>query len=117
GDAVLLRTGWAKFMYTDPVQYLKEAPGLGVEGASWLRKKEVCAVACDNWGMEVDPHEDKDEYLPVHKELIRQGGIYILEQLDMEELARDMVYEFLFIVAPLGIQGGSGSPVNPLAIA
>lgn len=116
GDAVLLRTGWITLLRDDPGQYVKDNPGPGVEAALWLRGKGVCAVAADNNVLEVEPSEDKEAYLPAHRELIRQGGVYILEHVDMEALARDKVYEFLFIVAPLGISGGSGSPVNPLAI-
>jgi hypothetical protein len=41
----------------------------------------------------------------------------LLENLNLEELAKDKVYEFLFIVAPLPLTSGVGSPVNPLAIA
>ena len=44
-------------------------------------------------------------------------GIYLLENLNLEELARDKVYHFLFVVAPLTLTTGVGSPVNPLAIA
>ncbi len=40
-----------------------------------------------------------------------------MEVLNLEEIAADKVYEFLFIAAPLMIPKGLGSPINPLAIA
>jgi len=40
-----------------------------------------------------------------------------MEMVNLEELARERVYEFLFVTAPLKIVGGTGSPIRPLAIA
>lgn len=48
--------------------------------------------------------------------LLRDLGIHLMELLDLEALARDRAHEFLFMVAPLRITGGVGSPVTPLAI-
>jgi hypothetical protein len=39
-----------------------------------------------------------------------------MEFVDLEELARDNVYEFFFMTAPLPISRSLGSPINPLAI-
>jgi len=44
------------------------------------------------------------------------NGIYILENLALEGLARDKVYEFAFVLQPLKIKGGTGSTVAPSAI-
>jgi len=44
------------------------------------------------------------------------NGIYIIEAMNLEELAEAEIYEFLFIVSPLKIRGGTASPVRPLAI-
>ena len=48
--------------------------------------------------------------------LIARHGIHILEIVNLEELARDRVYTFLFIATPLKIRGATGSPVRPIAI-
>jgi kynurenine formamidase len=48
--------------------------------------------------------------------MLRDLGAHLIEFLNLEELARDKVNEFLFITAPLKITGGIGSPINPLAI-
>ena len=55
--------------------------------------------------------------MPVHVHLLVECGIHIVEMLNLEELAKDRVYEFTFIAAPLKIRGGTGSPIRPLALA
>ena len=60
---------------------------------------------------------DGGGFMPVHVELLVRRGIYLLEHLVLEHLARDGVHEFLLVAAPLPITGASGSPVNPVAIA
>jgi kynurenine formamidase len=54
--------------------------------------------------------------MPLHIAAIRDSGIYLLELLDLEELARRGVTRFLLVVAPLNIVGGVGSPVAPVAV-
>ena len=54
--------------------------------------------------------------LPGHVILLVRHGIYIIENLFLEELARDQCYEFTFICLPLKLQGATGSPVRPVAI-
>ncbi len=55
--------------------------------------------------------------LPGHLILLVRNGIYILENLFLEDLARDQRYEFTFICLPLKLRGATGSPVRPIAIA
>jgi kynurenine formamidase len=54
--------------------------------------------------------------LPVHRILLVEHGIHIIENVDMERLAADRVYEFLFVCLPLKLVGGTGSPVRPIAV-
>src|SRR5947199_50085 len=54
--------------------------------------------------------------LPVHVLLLVDHGIHLIEVMQLEDLARDRVYEFLFVLAPLPLVGATGSPVRPLAI-
>jgi kynurenine formamidase len=65
-------------------------------------------------GVEVTPYPEGTT-APVHQLLLRDFGVYLLELLDLERLAADGVACFLFTLAPLRIEGGAGSPVNPLA--
>lgn len=116
GDAVLMRTGWRAVFFEDRALYQSSAPGLGVPGASWLSSRDVVAVGSDTLGVEVRPYAPGTSS-PVHLHMLHQHGIYLIELLDLEELARDRVYQFLFVAVPLKLTGGTGSPINPLAIA
>jgi kynurenine formamidase len=54
--------------------------------------------------------------LPVHRLLLVEYGIHIIEVLNLSGLAAAGIYEFLFVLTPLRIVGGTGSPVRPLAV-
>ena len=54
--------------------------------------------------------------LPGHLLLLVRAGIYIIEALNLEALARDGVREFAFVCLPLKLRGGTGSPVRPIAL-
>jgi kynurenine formamidase len=114
GDVVLLRTGWARY-WNDAKAYIAEVRGPGPEapGARWLSARKVHAAGSDTIAFEKVPARD----MPVHVHLLVESGIHILEALNLEELARERVYEFLFVAVPLKIVGGTGSPVRALAIA
>lgn len=124
GDIILVRTGWIQVFHEEgqeafhhePSTGVPSNPGLSYHVAEWLHHHQTCAVGADNWSCEVRPSELPDYPLHFHEIFIRDLGGYIMETLDLEELARDKVYEFLFITAPLQVSGGCGSPINPLAI-
>ena len=62
-------------------------------------------------------HDDPElGSLPGHLLLLVRAGVYIVEALNLEELARDRVREFAFVCLPLKLRGGTGSPVRPLAL-
>lgn len=111
-DIVLLRTGWARF-FGDSRRYINNlfAPGPGREGARWLSARNIFAAGSDTVAFEKSP----DPGMPVHAHLLVESGIHIIEVLNLEELARDGVHEFLFVAAPMNIQGATGAPVRPLA--
>lgn len=117
GDIVLFRTGWQQvFKSAGSGEFFEAEPGIGIEAARWLGERGVTAIGSDNYGVEVVPTEHGDP-APVHRMLIRDYGMYLLELFVLDELAKDKVYEFLFVAAPLMITGGVGSPINPLALA
>ncbi len=92
-------------------------PGVSRAVCSWLYDHDILILGADNVAVEIYPPEPESRgSLPVHKTQLRDLGGYLVEFLNLEELARDSVYEFLFIAAPLRITGGIGSPINPLAI-
>lgn len=114
GDVVLLRTGWAQF-WDDAPRFISEVhgPGPSVAGAQWLSSRGVFAGGSDTVAFEKVP----DPAMPVHVHLLVESGIHIIECLNLETLAADKIYEFLFIASPLKIRGGTGSPVRPFAVA
>jgi kynurenine formamidase len=61
------------------------------------------------------PFDDND-FLAVHKVLLVDHGIYMLEFLNLVEPARDEIYEGVITVAPLKVTGATGSPINPIFI-
>ena len=73
-------------------------------------------VGSDNWAVEVRPYPDKDLFLPVHGYMLAVNGIFLLENLDLEAMSRDKVYEFALIVQPLKLKGATGSSVTPIAV-
>ncbi len=117
GDVALLRTGNGAY-WQDPTVYL-QAGGADGSASSWLASRGVRAVGADNVAWDevgvVDP--DLKVTLPGHVILLVRHGIYIIENLFLEELARDQRYEFTFICLPLKLRGATGSPVRPIAIA
>ncbi len=116
GDAVLIRTGWAK-NWQDPAVYPGQesgAPGVGLEAAQWLASKQASVVGSDNMSFEVRPSPG---FLSIHGLLLVDHGIPIMENLFLEDLCLDKCFTFVFMALPLKIVGGTASPVRPIAIA
>ncbi len=112
-DIALIRTGWANY-WDDThrfVSHTEGTPGIELEGAEWLSSKGVLLTGSDTLAFEKFP-----SHLPVHEYLLVQKGIRILEMLNLERLSQDRVNEFIFMVSPLKIRGGTASPVRPIAI-
>jgi kynurenine formamidase len=116
GDIVLVRTGNGAIWH-DAMAYLR-AGGMNADASSWLASLHVRAVGADNIAWDevgvVDP--DLKVSLPGHLVLLVRQGIYIIENLNLEELARNRCYEFTFICLPLKMRGATGSPVRPVAL-
>lgn len=116
GDVVLIRTGRMR-SFGDGAGYMADPPGLGLDAARFLVEEwGVLSVGADNPSFESFPSEEPGNWIPVHTYLLAQQGVTIMEVVFLEELARDGVYEFAFIGAPLKLRGASGSPLRPLAI-
>jgi kynurenine formamidase len=116
GDVVLFYTGHGKLWMKDNAEYNKGCPGPGVTVAKWLIDKKICLVGGDNWPVEAVPGENKERAFECHQWWITMNGIYIHENLDLEQLAADRVYEFAYIFSPLRLKGATGSPGNPIAV-
>ena len=120
GDTVFIRTGWGQYFANSPQQYIAEhAAGVGVSGAQFLIKAGASVVGNDTLTFEKRPPiatEPTFQVFPVHMMLLADNGIYIIENLFLEELAKEKVYEFIAIVPPLKIRGGTGSALRVFAL-
>lgn len=118
GDVVVVRTGWGR-LFSDPQAYVgKETgvPGMTVPAARWLAEREIVATGTDTTAYEQIPAGAGHRVLPVHRELLVEHGIHIVEHMACEDAAEAGLGEFLAVFAPLRIVGGTGAPVRPLAV-
>lgn len=113
GDVVMIRTGQMK-LWPD-VRYLDDFSGITLETAEWLAGQRIVAVGADNGSVEKAPSGDPGNWLPAHCHLLAEAGIPLMEQLFLEELARDERSEVCFIGAPIRFRGATGSPLRPIA--
>ena len=109
GDIVLVRTGYLDMWFQQGGDEGYAQPGIGLEAAAWLADRDVVAVGCDNAAVEVIPF-DTNDFLAVHKVLLVQRGIYMLEFLNLAELAADECYTGLLSVAPLKVTARPAAP-------
>ncbi|MBO4160371.1 MULTISPECIES: cyclase family protein [Micromonospora] len=120
GDVVLIRSGWGRhFDDEDPGRYVGResgVPGISTAGAQWLAAAGVHAAGADTIAFECLRPGQGHSALPAHRVLLVEHGIYLIETMALEEIARDGVHEFTFLMAPLALYGATGSPVRPLAV-
>ena len=123
GDIVVVRTGWwpkyAEYGVGNGPAWQADGPGLGWRTAGWLFDHDVAAIASDN--VAVEPAVPREGIvLPLHMLTLRDMGLMLGELWDLERLAADCaedgVYEFFLSAPPLKITGGTGSPINPIAM-
>jgi kynurenine formamidase len=117
GDVVLIRTGTMGAWPVAEELNRRDGAGISADAAAWLLTRGPAAIGADNRGLEVAPSAIPGDPSPVHRILLHEAGIPILEWVNQESLAEDRVYEFLFICLPLTIRGATGSVVRPVAIA
>jgi kynurenine formamidase len=115
GDTVLVHTGWGRNWH-DPETMLSGEPGIGKACAQWAVDKGIVCWGLDQFATDPVPFEFPGEALPMHIAMLTKAGIRLMENVYLEELVRDKVYEFLIIAAPLKFKGGTGSPVRLLAV-
>ncbi len=113
GDVVLVRTGWGRYWeYPDRFNDHSGVPGIDLGAAKLLASSGAAFVGADTTACEITPSKS----LEVHTYLLTEKGIQIMEMLYLETLAKEAVFEFLFVAIPLKIRGATGSPIRPVAI-
>ena len=116
-DVLLLRTGWYTVFQNDRALWEQGEPGPDTSCTGWLQAKNVLALGADNAGVEAMVLAKRVATTPrLHTTALRDLGVYLIEHLDLEDLARDQAYEFLFVAAPLKLTRATGAPFAPLAM-
>ncbi|MGB1092735.1 MAG: cyclase family protein, partial [Oceanobacter sp.] len=119
GDVVLLHTGWLSLLQGEnpqPQKYASGEPGINPAAASYLAELGVIAVGADSWGLEVFPGEPGSGIFEAHQILLKDHGIYILENMVTSELVADGVDEFMFVLGVTRLRGAVQMMINPVAI-
>jgi len=115
GDALIIRTGWLSRWRAGQATEDKWA-GLHASCAAWVDDQGFSLVCADNMAVELGPTGDPNDAAPLHVELMRNRGVHFAELFDLEELATKQRNTFLLMISPLTLQGGTGSPINPVAV-
>jgi kynurenine formamidase len=122
-DAVFINTGWGDLFRQWPAQnaaYNKGEPGISESAALWLAAQKVIAVGADTWAVEVIPGEREDIAFPVHKTLLADNGIHIIENVRTDLISEAAAKSgratfFLSMTVPKAV-GTTGTFVNIEAI-
>lgn len=118
GDLLIVRLG------RDPRREKfgdQAVPGLDPRVCGWLHERQVAVLGGD--GVH-DPIPSgvvhRDWAMPIHMLGLAAMGLHLLDNLDLEPVSRTCAelarWEFQLVCAPLRIEGGTGSPLNPIAI-
>jgi kynurenine formamidase len=116
GDVALVRLGNAAF-WNDEERYLA-GPGMDASAARWMADKNVLAVGADNMAWDAPGLKDPELgcLMAGHLILLARRGIYIIENLALDELGASGHHRFELVCTPLKLVGATGSPVRPLAV-
>jgi kynurenine formamidase len=120
GDILLVRTGYGRRVAELPPWDTRVAkPGLHPTAALFLAERSVAALGCDG-NSDTAPSTTEGIDFPIHVLTLNAMGVHLLDYLQLDDLARrcdvERRWEFMFAAAPLRVVGGTGSPLNPIAI-
>lgn len=120
GDVLLIRTGrWERIRQKGQWNFLERAAGSHASIALWLKARDVAVIGSDGVN-DVMPSNVAGRMNPLHELALVGLGMPILDNLDLDVLAAEARkrgrWEFLFVGAPLRVPGGTGSPLNPIAL-
>lgn len=119
GDVALVRSGWTKH-WSDPERFLGHAdgvPGPDESAAAWMIERKIRMTGAETIAYEWIPAGRGHALLPVHRMLLVESGVHIIEAMNLSALAEAGIFEFLFVVAPIKVVGATGMPVRPFAVA
>lgn len=119
GDVVLIRTGrWLRRDEAGPWSARDGMPGLHASCAKWLKDRDVAVLGSDA-ASDVMPSQVPGVSQPIHLLTLHALGVHILDNCDLEALSKTSArlnrWDFLLTTSPIPVQGGTGSPLNPIA--
>ena len=122
GDVLLIATGRdarrAEFGPWSPM--VEGMAGLHPECVPWLHEKGIAVLGSDAISDVLPLPEIPGWGMPIHECTLVAMGVHLLDNLDLSRLQAACVelgqWDFQFTAAPLLIEGGTGSPVNPIAV-
>ena len=120
GDVLLVRTGrWERVRQKGQWDFVARAAGMHASVAKWLKQRDVAVIGCDGVS-DVMPSNVEGLANPLHELVLVGLGMPILDNLDLDAVALEAKKRnratFLFVGSPLRVRGGTGSPMNPLAV-
>jgi kynurenine formamidase len=116
GDAVVFHTGWSRH-WNDPETYLSGEPGPGCVLAQWLADRDIALTGCDTWSYGPVPAEDPERPFRVPQILNIEHGVFVVENLDLAQLAADGVDgPFALILTHPKLRGATGAWTSPIAL-
>jgi kynurenine formamidase len=115
GDAVLFHTGWGRH-WDEPETYLSGEPGPGCAVGDWLAERQVALTGCDTWSYGPVPPEDPARPFRVPQILNIEHGVFIVENLNLAQLARHGVRRFALVLTHPKLRGATGAWTSPIAL-
>ncbi|MER5771836.1 cyclase family protein [Streptomyces sp. NPDC001985] len=118
GQVLLIGTGWSRLWDDGPsfTGHADGVPGPGEAAGRWLAERRPRAVGGETIAFERLAPGRGHTTLPVHRVLLVESGINIVETMKLDELLDSGVRECELILNPLNIAGATGAPVRPLAV-
>jgi kynurenine formamidase len=117
GDAVLVRSGKYDYLAANPDAQIGAMPGVHASALEFLHAHDAALLA---WDLQEAADQGYSHRIPIHAIAIPYMGLPLLDNANFDRLAATCAelgrWEFQFVVAPLVVVGGTGSPVNPLAV-
>lgn len=122
GDVLLIRTGRHQRRKakgaSDPRR--EGLPGLDATCLRWLHERRIAVLGCDAVSDQMPNGYPAELAMPIHVGTLVMMGVHLIDNADLDALAAACAkhgrYEFLFAMAPLILERGTASPVNPLAL-
>jgi kynurenine formamidase len=116
GDVAMIRTGWGCLFGVDNPKYVTGEPGIDLPAAKWLIDQGIVAIGADNMAVEVLPNPDRTLMMPVHQYALAECGVYLIENLALEEMAAERVYQGCLVLLATKLRGATGAPVRPVVM-